>query len=50
MIRASEGGVYITKVEGMFAGADTESGDFSLLASGNRIGNGPSIYDIGKYL
>lgn len=40
MIRASEGGVYITKVEGMFAGADTESGDFSLLASGNRIENG----------
>lgn len=40
MIEASEGGVYITQVEGIFAGADTESGDFSLLASGNRITGG----------
>ncbi len=40
MIRASEGGIYITKIEGMFAGADTESGNFSLLASGNRIVDG----------
>lgn len=37
MLEASEGGIYITQIEGMFAGADTESGDFSLLASGNRI-------------
>ena len=40
MIEASEGGIYITQIEGMFAGADTESGDFSLLASGNRIVGG----------
>lgn len=40
MIKASEGGIYITKIEGMFAGADTESGDFSLLACGNRIIDG----------
>lgn len=40
MLKASEGGIYITKIEGMFAGADTESGDFSLLASGNRIADG----------
>ena len=40
MIRASEGGIYITKIEGMFAGADTESGNFSLLACGNRIVDG----------
>lgn len=37
MLEASEGGIYITQIEGMFAGTDTESGDFSLLASGNRI-------------
>lgn len=40
MLKASEGGIYITKIEGMFAGADTESGNFSLLASGNRIVDG----------
>lgn len=37
MIERSEGGIYITQIEGIFAGADIESGDFSLLASGNRI-------------
>lgn len=40
LIHAAEGGIYITKIEGAFAGADIESGDFSLLASGNRIWNG----------
>jgi len=40
MIEAAEGGIYVTKIEGMFAGADTESGDFSLLACGNRIEHG----------
>jgi len=40
LIHAAEGGIYITKIEGVFAGADVESGDFSLLASGNRIWNG----------
>ncbi len=40
MIEASEGGIYITRIEGMFAGADPESGNFSLLASGNRIADG----------
>lgn len=40
MLEASEGGIYITQIEGMFAGADTESGDFSLLACGNRIVDG----------
>jgi PmbA protein len=40
MLEASQGGIYITKIEGMFAGADTESGNFSLLASGNRIVDG----------
>ncbi len=40
MLEASEGGIYITKIEGMFAGADTESGNFSLLAFGNRIVDG----------
>lgn len=40
MLKASEGGIYVTKIEGMFAGADTESGNFSLLASGNRIVDG----------
>ncbi len=40
MIASAEGGIYVTKIEGMFAGADTESGDFSLMASGNRIEQG----------
>ncbi len=40
MIESAEGGIYVTKIEGMFAGADTENGDFSLLASGNRIEQG----------
>lgn len=40
LMEAAEGGIYITKLEGVFAGADTESGDFSLLATGNRIRNG----------
>ena len=40
MLEACEGGIYITQIEGMFAGADTESGDFSLLACGNRIVDG----------
>lgn len=40
MIEASEGGIYITKIEGVFAGTDIKSGDFSLLASGNRIEDG----------
>lgn len=40
MLKASEGGIYIRKIKGMFAGADTESGNFSLLASGNRIVDG----------
>lgn len=40
MIEAAEGGIYITKIEGAFAGTDVKSGDFSLLASGNRIENG----------
>lgn len=40
MLRNAEGGIYITQVDGIFAGADTESGDFSLLASGNRIADG----------
>lgn len=40
MIEASEGGIYITKIEGVFAGTDIKSGDFSLLVSGNRIEDG----------
>ena len=40
MLEASEGGIYITQADGIFAGADTESGDFSLLASGNLITDG----------
>ncbi len=37
---AAEGGIYITKIEGMFAGGSTRSGEFSLLASGNKIVDG----------
>ncbi len=40
MLRSVREGIYITKIEGMFAGGSTESGDFSLLASGNRIIDG----------
>lgn len=40
LIASAESGIYITRIDGMFAGADIESGDFSLLASGNRIRNG----------
>ncbi len=40
LIEAAEGGIYITRIDGAFAGTDTKSGDFSLLASGNRIEGG----------
>ncbi len=40
MIAAAEGGIYITRIEGAFAGTDTKTGDFSILASGNRIEGG----------
>lgn len=40
MLEASEGGIFVTQVSGVFAGANTENGDFSLLASGNRIRGG----------
>ncbi len=40
MIGAAEGGIYITRIEGAFAGTDIKTGDFSLLASGNRIEGG----------
>ena len=36
----AENGIYITSVEGMHAGADPISGDFSLSSSGFRIENG----------
>lgn len=40
LLLAAEGGIYITKIEGMFAGGSTRSGEFSLLASGNKIVDG----------
>lgn len=40
LLQSVREGIYITKIEGMFAGGSTESGDFSLLASGNRIVDG----------
>lgn len=40
MIASVKDGIFIRHIEGMFAGADAESGDFSLLAAGNRIRNG----------
>ncbi len=36
----AENGIYITSVEGLHAGADAISGDFSLSSSGFRIENG----------
>lgn len=40
IIQKSEGGIYLTKLEGVFAGVNTENGDFSILASGNLIRDG----------
>lgn len=40
LLEAADGGIYITKIEGTFAGVDTDSGEFSLLAFGNRIEQG----------
>lgn len=37
MLESAEGGIYLTSLEGVFAGIHVESGDFSLLASANRI-------------
>lgn len=49
MLEASEGGIYITQIEGMFAGADTETGNFSLLASGNRIAGGKVLTAVNQF-
>ncbi len=49
IIEATEGGVYITQVDGIFAGTDTESGNFSLLASGNRITGGQAAEAVHQF-
>lgn len=40
MLEQAQDGVYITQLDGLHAGADPISGDFSLAASGYRITNG----------
>ena len=40
LLKKTESGLYITSCNGMFAGADPVSGDFSVISKGYRIENG----------
>lgn len=49
LLAAADGGIFVTQVEGVFAGTDIDSGDFSLLASGNRIQNGQAGQAVNQF-